>query len=195
MLSPSTFPDGLCHQLALAELRSNFAPPRLWQSPPALERGMHLFFVGCCLLATGARSLWKAHFGATPASHQLKPIFFPSHYCPECVCLKSSSSESEQSRATPNPGPGPAPPTTGEGPDPCTGSMSTPRPTAAPPLLPLSAPSPTGTRAESISTPACPPLPPCGILSGSGTRWRPGNPRLSPTPASSFFCKEQQENK
>lgn len=153
-----------------------------------------LFFAGCCLLATGARSLWKAHFGAIPASHQLKPIFFPSQYCPERLCLESFSSESEQSRANPKPRARPCSSHHQRGPEPCTGSTAPPCPRAAPPAA-LSALSLTGRRAESISTPACPPLPPCAIPSGSATRWRPGNPRLAPTPASSSFCKQQQEKK
>lgn len=59
-------------------------------------------------------------------------------------------------------------------------------------LLLFSALSPRGRKAESISTPACPLLPPCGTLSGSGTRWKPGSPLLAPTRASSSSCRTQQ---
>lgn len=85
------------------------------------------------MLATGARSLWKAHFGATPASHQLKPIFFPSRYCPGRVCFwRIFSSESKQSQPW---GQALLLPPAARGPSPAQGPCPQPEPRLLP-LLP-----------------------------------------------------------
>lgn len=72
---------------------------------------------------------------------------------------------------------------------PCRGPLST----VAQFLLLFSALNPRRTKAESISTRAYLLLLPCVTLSESVTHWKPGSPQLSPTPASFFFCKKQQE--
>lgn len=174
--------------MAFAELRSNFAPPGCGRAPQP-SRGVcsySLQVVVCLPQEPGlCGRLTLVQFQLPTSS---SPSSFQASIALNVCVWRVSAVRANRAVQIPTLGPGPAPPTTSEALSPAQAPCPHPAPRL---LLLLSAQSLTGTRAESISTPACPPLPPCVILSGSGTRWRPGNPRLSPTLASSFFCSEE----
>lgn len=129
-----SFSDGLCHQLALAELRSNFAPPGCGRAPQP-SRGVcsyscySLQVVVCLPQEPGlCGRLTLVQFQLPTSS---SPSSFQASIALNVCVWRVSAVRANRAVQIPNLGPGPAPPTTSEALSPA----QAPQPHRAPGLL------------------------------------------------------------